>query len=680
MGFDVWALISVVILAFEILLIGVVFIYSRQKKRFHFDELFGITSAFANSFVLHLAAYLYNAIALGEPTHWLWIILGCIESALKLFVGEANQTIIEAFASENTYFLIAYFLGVIIALATTIITAWEIFSSSIFNHRRLWKLLRKDVCDIVIGNTPASLHYAQNYKAILLPGDPVDRDAVKELIENGYAVLRQEFTSKLLASHKFNKKTQYNIICPEEEKSFNCIETFIRYKKEEKEKKNFHLYVALEGEKAEALRREIVEKNKLEAYVDTFCTNELLARTFVEENPVTKYLPGDFIENAAIKPGVKINVFILGFGKFGKELYRQSVMNNQLVTFDGEYKVFPINYYLCDTNIDKDEWNINGLREVLKELKAEEYFPLPELPFNTKVISAPSGSRKVFEAIEKQVETKNSFSLIIVDTDEDFHNIEVGAKLKTKLLDCKNYHLFIRSETLYTENDRTVTYFGNSENVITHDVIVNESLSKMAKLLNEDYVRKNADDEEKARQDFNQYIREKAEDEWKKMNYFTLYSNIYLAVSLRIKLHLLGLDYVDDGKGENTDLIKKRCGYTENRNYSEYATSSVSNAILAQEHARWNAYHLLNEYLPLPKEKISHEEDGKKSFKVKFPDAKKHACLTTHKGLSQLSEYLAQKAANGTTAADYNYYANDEMLVSVAGDLLASFKHSVIEK
>ena len=75
MGFDVWALISVVILAFEILLIGVVFIYSRQKKRFHFDELFGITSAFANSFVLHLAAYLYNAIALREPTHWLWIII-----------------------------------------------------------------------------------------------------------------------------------------------------------------------------------------------------------------------------------------------------------------------------------------------------------------------------------------------------------------------------------------------------------------------------------------------------------------------------------------------------------------------------------------------------------------------------------------------------------------------------
>ena len=74
----------------------------------------------------------------------------------------------------------------------------------------------------------------------------------------------------------------------------------------------------------------------MEAFIDTFSTNELLARTFIEANPVTEYLPKEYIENAAIKTGTEISVFVLGFGTLGQEVYRQSVLNNQLVTFDGE--------------------------------------------------------------------------------------------------------------------------------------------------------------------------------------------------------------------------------------------------------------------------------------------------------------------------------------------------------
>ena len=426
----------------------------------------------------------------------------------------------------------------------------------------------------------------------------------------------------------------------------------------------------------------IIEKNEMEAFVDTFSTSELLARTFIEANPVTKHLPKEYIEDAAIKTGTEISVFVLGFGTLGQEVYRQSVLNNQLVTFDGEYKVLPINYYLCDMGIDVTEWNIGGLPEVLGELNAAEYFPLPELPFKTTVIDRTPASREVLTAIKKQVQKSNSYTLIIIDTDEDCRNIEIGAKLKTMLFGSENYHIFVRSEAAYTEDDELVTYFGNSEDVFNHDVIVNDSLSAMAKKLNEVYTAQYADAQERNRPDFTEYIQQKAEKDWQGLDYFTLYSNIYSAMNLRTKLNLLGLDYVKDGNGANTALIGERHGHKGEYDYSEYFTPSVRNALIAQEHARWNAYHLLSEYLPLDKNGITLKSgDGKKvRFNVKNTAAKKHACLTTYNGLNDLSSYLAQKAGNGCTAADYDYYIYDEMLITSAEELLTSLGYSVIEK
>jgi len=395
----------------------------------------------------------------------------------------------------------------------------------------------------------------------------------------------------------------------------------------------------------------------------------------------TKYLPKEYMENAAIKRDTEINLFILGFGKLGRELYRQSVLNNQLVTYDGTYKVLPINYYLCDTGIDASEWNIGGLAETLSELDTADYFVFPELPFRTNVIDKAPFSRDVLNVVKKLVKKDNSYTYVIVDTDEDCLNIEIGAKLKTLLYGAENYHLFVRSEAAYIEDDAIITYFGKSDSVFNHDVIVNDSLSVMAKKLNEVYTAQYAR-EERNRPDFAQYIQKKAEEDWKGFDYFILYSNIYAAMNLRVKLNLLGLDYTKDGKGENTALIKQRHQYRGEYTYKDYLECSARNALIAQEHARWNAYHLLGEYLPLEKSGITvKSNDGKKiRFNVKNMAAKRHACLTTYQGLDALSTYLAERAGEGYEAKDYDYYVYDEMLITSAEELLTSLGYSVTEK
>ncbi len=675
-----WNTAVISILIIEIILLASFTIGKFRKRKLNETALF-IGSVFALSYVLHLIPFFHS---LSEPYTKSDIILGmlaCMRSAIKIFVGESNVEAVETFAKAFPLFSVEYALGVIIALLTTISTAIEAFGDSIINGFKLKKTLKKNSCDIVVGNSPAALKYAKTCNAVLLLDDSVSKNSSKELIENGYIVLRKSFTKQLLSSRRLNPSTRYNIICLDAEKVLACVDAFIDYKKEHEKAKNLHLYVEVEGAAAETVQHEIIKKNRMEAYIRTFSADELLARTFVEENPVTKYLPNTYIENAAVKPGTEINIFILGYGTLGRELYRQSVMNNQLVIYDGEYKTLPINYFLCDRNIDPSDWEINGLPNELRELTEEDHFPIPEMPFKTKVIDKLPTSREVLTTIRTNVQSKKSYTFVIIDTEDDFQNIELSAKLKTLLFSNNNYHVFVRSKAAYAENDDTVTYFGNSDNIFTHDIIVNDSLSAMAKKLNEVYTELYASKEERERPDFAEYIKQKAEDEWNKLDRFTMYSNIYGAMNLRVKLNLLGLDYVKNKSGKSS-LISERYVRKDTYTYEEYFKPSVRTALLVQEHARWNAYHLLNEHLPLQKDGITvKSSNGKKiRFNVKNSNAKKHACITTFKGIDEMASFLAKKAGNGCTAADYDYYALDEITMISAEDILNSLGYSATEK
>ena len=667
-----WTVATVAILAVEIaLLVG--FVIGRFCKRRLNETALFLGLVFLVNLGLNLVPYLYNAIELGEEMNHVLGLLGCVMSSIHMFVGEGGGGAAE-FSKIVPLFSWAYLLAVLMSVMAAVSTALEAFGNAIRNSFRASKAMKQPTCDVVVGNSAAALQYAKTCNAVLLLDDSVSKDTVNELIEEGYPVLRKGFSPGLLAGRTFNGVTRYNFICFGGDKALAYIDTFIACRRAGK--KHIHLYVEMEGDAAATARREIVEKSGMEACIDTFSTKELLARTFTEEHPVTRYLPGDCVEEAAVKSGTEIALFILGFGGLGGEIYRQSVLNNQLVTFeDGTYKTLPIRYYLCDTGIDATEWNVNGLYEALAQLDGAAYMPLPETPFKTQVMDGAPTSRAVLTAIKEQVK-ETAYTGIIIDTGDDSRNMELAARLKTQLYGEAGYHLFVRSEAAYTTDDEVTTYFGKSESVCCHDVIVNDRLSAMAKKVNEVYTARYAGEGVTAA-----HIQKQAAEEWEKLDYFTLYSNIYAAMNLRVKLNLLGLDYEKDGKGENLSRIGERHGHRGTYAYGDYFAPSARNALIAQEHARWNAYHLLAEYLPLEKNGITvKSSEGKVRFNVKIPAAKKHACLTTYQGLNELSAYLAEQAGNGCTAADYDYYVYDEMLITAAEELLGAFGHSVTEK
>jgi hypothetical protein len=168
--------------------------------------------------------------------------------------------------------------------------------------------------------------------------------------------------------------------------------------------------------------------------------------------------------------------------------------------------VLPINYFLCDENVNPDDWNINGLKDALGELSREDYFELPEVPFNAEIVGKSPCSREVLTRIKKQAEKPCGYTFVIIDTEEDCLNIELGTKIKSMLFGMENYHIFVQSEVSFVENDDFVTYFGKRTEIFNHDVIVNDSLSVIAKKLNEVYTGRYAS-EEKERPDFAEYVK-----------------------------------------------------------------------------------------------------------------------------------------------------------------------------
>lgn len=660
------------------------------KRRKLMGTFIFIGLTFVLNFALYLVPYIYSRTVMGAEGMAVYDVWECLSSAVRHFVGEVSTANIKAFAADFPLFTVTFSVGTVLAMAAMISTALLFFKVKIRNHFRLVSSLGKNSCDIVVGTGTAALSYARNNKNVVVMADlGSNSDAQTELMEEGYTVFDGNFSRKLLEGNYFNSSTRYNFIFIEQtEKVVDYINTFISFKDSSSENRNIYLYIETDESSIGVMRREVLERNKYRRFITLFSRNELLAMNLTEKHPVTECLPQDFFdEDTSVKPDKKINVVILGFGELNREVYKQFVMNNQFVTYsNGEYVTFPLNYYIYDENIDSDMWSIDGVKNSLEKLKAnrELYFPLPELPCNTCCIRENPTSRTALEKIAGIIGEENSYTYVIIDVGDVYKNIEIMSGIRFMTGSDKNYKIILKCESGVMEGISDGICYGDIDSIFTHEVIVNESLSVIARKINEIYVKMGIDVLED-NPNYNDIVKEKSENSWNESSYFNIYSNIYSALNLRLKLHLIGLDYKADGKGQNPGLIKEKYTFgIKCKKIEEYFSKSKRNAMLAQEHIRWNTYHLMSEWNPLEKDKItvSNPDALPPKFTTKDTGRKRHACLTTYSGLGELSAYLARSASTDGkyTPMNYDYCSNDEMLILSAGDILKETGFSVTEK
>jgi len=699
---DIWQTINILMLLSEIALILVGALVVLRKNNAG-KTFFFVCGVFVLNLVLYNIPWIYNISELGKEENAVLNILESVSATIKQFVGEVRVEEIADYAKVFPLYTVVFFIGTALALISTFGAAIGLFGKEILNYRRCRRIMEGDFCDIVIGNSQTALGYAkQNPNCVLLLYDNVDKEYKKSLIETGYVILRKNLSAELFSGRIFNQQTTYNIICPNDNNLIEEMDVIFSYL-QRREKKKIYFYLEADARVLEIVQNQIDKKEESEnqsgekstyrEYITIFNRNELIARTFVEKNPITKHMGAELFEtDTSVKADAKIDVFMLGFGELSREIYKQFVINNQLaIQKDGEYRAFPLNYHIYDAEADQREWMLGGLHSALEELRKNEdkYFPLPDMPYCVNCICEKLYGMDCVREICKKAK-ENSLSYIMIDTGDVYRNIELANQIKL-LLDGKDakFHIFIYNESLELDAEEYVSCYGKVEDVFTHEVIVNESLIALAKAIDREYF-KLYNDPTGEKYTEEELLRESGK-QWKQSSYFTMYSNIYLANNIRLKLNLLGLDYEIDAKGEGIELIP--IYMEEEKTYEKCLAISTRSAMLAQEHFRWNAYHLLNGFLPMKKERIKVEKKSgkfeKKTDKIKVIakniPLKKHACLTTYQGLDALSDFIAQKATQicpdeRFEAKDFGYYANDGMLMEIAPGFFQKNGYSVFEQ
>ncbi len=686
-----WERICLAVLVTEILLLLFFFLCKFVFTKYK-NPIFFMIIAFVLNFSLYLMPFLYGLTELKRDYNIIPEVLNRFGGSLKMLGGETNPDFLKPLSEDIDIFNVTFLFGTVFSVMASVNAAITVFSQIMRNRLKLSSRLSRRECDIVVGTCESALKYAQNTTCIILSDSVLDRDTVKDLVDKGYTVLNRNFTPQLLSSFLFNKTTHYNIICFDRDDSgLEHINTYLNYSKSCKTQKDINLYIEMDSCKAEIIQAEIINTSDLKHKITFFSSDELLCRLFTMANPLTKYIPRDFYaEDTSLKAEANINVAFIGFDSTNREMYRQCVNNNQFVKWNDNtqtYDVYPINYHIFDNNIDTSHRYINGLKEDLNELDSDKYFPLPSLPFNTKVHSfiphftEENEDTKHFKEVADTIAVgKNSYNWIIIDTKDYYQNIKIGAKLRSILDGRENYHIFIYSGFSFPEDDKFITYWGNPDKIFNHDVVVNNSLSDLAFILNKKYVEKNKN------------IKEEIQESWNKLDHFKRYANTYAAINLKFKLNLLGLDMEKAENTPNIDASKqlleeKYILDIEHKCYEDYKSKCTRNALIAQEHARWNAYYLLKGFMPFEKAKIQVIEKSKEDIDKLIAkkgtlepfDTRKlikddmvlklHACITTHSGLYDLFLYYAKlmSEAEGATCSidSVECFVYDDMLAKI---------------
>lgn len=668
-----WETLNQIIIAAEIILtlIGIFFVYGKKNA---LKTLVFLSSVFVLNFTIYTIPAFYEKIVLEAETNFLFYLLDIFPATAKSLVGDASTGMVEGYTAVFPVYAYIYSAALALGFVSTSFAAISTFGLRILNVFKIASSISGKSCDIVAGSENEALVYAKSYKnSIVILPENSEKNYANELVNSGYYVMRKKITKEFLNSRFFNCKTRYNVIFPNEKNNYySTISDIIAYFDTCKKTKNFYFYVEADENAIVTAKRQIdALGEKYREKITLFSRNELIARNFVDENPITKDMPKSFFEeDTSVKKGIGLNVFMLGFSSLSREIYKQFVINNQLAVYDnGEYRAFPVNYFIYDKGAKGNLWEINGLSDTLNVLSKnkDEYFPIPDMPYKTECVREDSYEFDCIKEITKTVDKENGFSYIIIDSGNIYKNIEIADRFKLLLDKCNNFRIFIYNNSSLPEYGGATCY-GDTQSLFTHDVIVNEELANLAKSVNKFYSGK---------------------DNWSELTYFDMYSNISLACNLRFKLNLLGLDYVKDSKGNGEHLVKEACKSLEDKNftYSNYFDKSKKNALLAQEHFRWNAYHLMCGYLPMKKKRIIVEKGENDKIKkvVKNNTQKKHSCITTYKGLDELSKYLADKAdiisgSKTHTPKDFDYYKYDDLLIRTMADFLKENKYSAIEK
>lgn len=320
-----------------------------------------------------------------------------------------------------------------------------------------------------------------------------------DVYDRKLVIFNGAFNKTNLDRIKFDNNQRINIIV------FNVrnFDSFFKTLKDFKNDKNvdsFRFYVNCDNSLKEFINDVYVTKMDLKQFVYTYSENEIMVRKLMFENPFSLLLRDEFKnENHSVKNDVSINTFILGLGSLGEEFYRTGTIINQFVTEDqNKLKALPVNYYIYDEK-EESKHNVFADRSVkFNTLFADKkgYYEKAGDINHTEFIIGKVNELKLTEILLDKVKDR-SVNYICICLGSDYLNISYANLVDSLLssldkdIDYKIY-LRVKNKDLHSQINKNFVMFGNLDEVMSHEQIVNENLEGLAKLVHNHYQKDNA--------------------------------------------------------------------------------------------------------------------------------------------------------------------------------------------
>ncbi len=630
-----------------------------KKKRILLKEIFSfVILSYMLVFINYLLGASYNGLIDDFIALETWEnIFLMLKNTVKVVALDINVEPASGLFKVLPEYKVSFLLGILLSLIMILQSILSIINLSIANKIKSLKLIYD--CDIIISFTKSAEKYLENNKdeKIVIIDDELSKDEINRLLSKGYTVINKNLKSLRFPRLFFHN--QYNLIAFKDS-NFDYSEIISDFEILKKHNKHHIMYLHLEAnyQDSRIIKDKYISKAECseKAFVRCFNPYEILARGFVFDNPISKYIPRSFLnENCTLKNDKEINVVFLGFGKVNSEIFKLMAEQNQFVSEDkSKLHAHLVNYYFYDinkSNLNNDtflrlEYEYNN---IIKD-KEKEHIGFD----NVCKVNIEYDDFKSLDSFKKIVGLVNqkSFTYFIVSYGEELENIDFAIKLYENVKKLGLCKIFVRVKNSSTNRlnkyDEELVYFGEQNELFKHESVVGNIFEKFSNITHSLYVNSTIDDINKMIEFYN-------------LPYIKQYSNLHSFLSIPFKMGLLGLEIKKyDSLNDNKDFkkINNEEYYNllldkENDNYEivdgklirnltkEYYLNSLtkSNVLAFSEHLRWNAYYFLNNFTPMNYNDYTfvHNKEND-SVIIQNIDKKEHGCLVNYYDLIKVHE------------------------------------------
>lgn len=636
---------------FAVLIVVFILFSFRKKSILTKNNFVGFGVASVLLYALYMTAAVYGGTKITFFTGFTYI-----KKVIDTACFAPDMSLIESIGKDISIFYTDFAVAASLLIFTTVSSAVTLFGSSVTN-RFLCAGILKSPCDVVVGYSPDSLKYAAKNKNCILFCQDISKDAYNDVKMKKIPVLRKQFSS-VFSGKKCIGAEHHFIVFDDSGTDITALAKQVSALAEKSPARQY-LHIEASEEQVAAIRR-AVPGDGSNLSVVPIDKAELVSKKFMLNHPLSLSLSecGYLNENGSVKSGKRINVVFIGFGNISRRLFTTLSVQYQFASVaDGRLVSEPVHYYLLDS--DKK-------RAVCSEISRIGY------EFDNIVSDGDFGSADRICVVERPEQTidvcsaeamklfdrltgEDSYTEFIVSLTQTYSDFAYAGHL-ADYLGNRAYRIFVRNPDgiPYPESPGSrIRSFGETEELFAHAVIVDDSIRILSQAANSSYLSLSGKTNADARR-------------WEELPVIERKSNVSAALSISFKLGLLGCS-LKKGSGMTKDEYAFHYVKNTAAGYSRYFGQSADNVLAFCEHARWNAFYILEGYKPLRKEEfaIGKDETGKvTSVRHKNTGEKKHACITSYYDLDGLIRYKYRLFTGKDASADGE---TDELFTELAG-------------